>query len=233
MNSLRSVADSLCRSANDTGDNSTGVDPPYVTWNNKRTAKAAFDATAATLLAIQHFNTKNNSVVKDLSTLVSSCTVKLTVNVGDSQWDNDASVRQTIRTVAKHVNSEQSCPVPNGTVGPPPSPRNLQAPPSNQQVSSYFQDAFPCVLLGPTNEKAAKASDIFSSRIVCTFSIGSVPQVAGARSKRQHLMPHLYQNQDSSAAFFAAICFRSSVENCSTVPIAASMLSRIVASEIK
>lgn len=165
MNSLRSVADSLCRSANDTGDNSTGVDPPYVTWNNKRTAKAAFDATAATLLAIQHFNTKNNSVVKDLSTLVSSCTVKLTVNVGDSQWDNDASVRQTIRTVAKHVNSEQSCPVPNGTVGPPPSTRNLQAPPSNQQVSSYFQDAFPCVLLGPTNEKAAKAVSTTTSAL--------------------------------------------------------------------
>lgn len=106
----------------------------YNPWNNASSAKFGFDSTAAALLAIQHFNNRDASIVAELGSL--ECSVTLTtLDVQDSRWDDDTSVRKSIEEAAR--------------------PRD----------SAVFGDDFPCVILGPSTEKPSAAVSTVTSAL--------------------------------------------------------------------
>lgn len=80
-------------------------------WNNASSRKFGIDAAAAALLAMDHFQARDPSVVAELANLTSECNVTLNeLAVADNQWDEDTSVRETIREVMRPKMTESDVP---------------------------------------------------------------------------------------------------------------------------
>lgn len=98
-------------------------------YNNKTSATFGIDYTAAALIAMDHFNQKDPTVVPQLLDIANNCTVNLTtLEVADTAWDPDQAVYETIVEAS-----------------------------TNPAQAKAFGEELPCVFLGPATEETSRA----------------------------------------------------------------------------